>query len=280
MSSIFTTAPATASGGVTSINFDTATDQFLSVGTSGSDFAITDAGGGSHIFNLPDASATARGVIITGAQTIAGQKTFTSAFILSSLTANTVPYLDGSKIITSSAVTPTELGYVSGVTSAIQTQINNKQPLDSTLTALAAYNTNGLLTQTAADTFTGRTITGTAGQITVSNGDGVSGNPTLSLNTAVALKRTRVSVSSNVTLTDNAIHFVDTSAARSLALPNPANATGRITIIDVSGLANTNNITITQFSGEKIELLAASKVFRTDYGSWTLDTNLTDWFME
>lgn len=55
------------------------------------------------------------------------------------------------------------------------------QPLDATLTALAAYNANGLLTQTAADTFTGRTITGTANQITVANGDGVSGNPTLSL---------------------------------------------------------------------------------------------------
>jgi hypothetical protein len=55
------------------------------------------------------------------------------------------------------------------------------QPLDATLTALAAYNTNGLLTQTAADTFTGRTLTGPAAGITVSNGDGVAGNPTLAL---------------------------------------------------------------------------------------------------
>lgn len=55
------------------------------------------------------------------------------------------------------------------------------QPLDSTLTAFAAYNTNGLLTQTAADTFTGRTITGTTNQITVTNGSGVSGDPTLSI---------------------------------------------------------------------------------------------------
>ena len=54
------------------------------------------------------------------------------------------------------------------------------QPLDATLTALAAYNTNGLLTQTAADTFAGRTLTGTASEITVTNGSGVAGNPTLS----------------------------------------------------------------------------------------------------
>ena len=78
-----------------------------------------------------------------------------------------------------------EFGYLDGVTSAIQTQFSNKQPLDATLTALAAYNTNGLVTQTAADTFTGRTITGTANEVTVTNGNGVSGNPTLGLATGI-----------------------------------------------------------------------------------------------
>lgn len=48
--------------------------------------------------------------------------------VISNGTASTVPYLDASKILVSSAVTPTELGYVSGVTSAIQTQINAKAP--------------------------------------------------------------------------------------------------------------------------------------------------------
>lgn len=58
--------------------------------------------------------------------------------------------------------------------------IDSANLADATLIALAAYNTNGLITQTAADTFTGRTIVGTANQVNVSNGNGVSGNPTLS----------------------------------------------------------------------------------------------------
>ena len=58
--------------------------------------------------------------------------------------------------------------------------ITDAQPLDATLSALAAYNTTGFLVQTAADTFAGRTITGTTNQITVTNGAGTAGNPTLS----------------------------------------------------------------------------------------------------
>lgn len=59
--------------------------------------------------------------------------------------------------------------------------VDSTSSLDQTLVALAAYNANGLLTQTAPDTFTGRTITGTTNQVNVTNGSGVGGNPTLSL---------------------------------------------------------------------------------------------------
>lgn len=79
---------------------------------------------------------------------------------LPNLTASTVPYLDASQIITSSAVTPTELGYVSGVTSAIQTQLNLKA--DKSIQILAGTGLSG-----GGDLSTNRTISmpnvGTAG---------------------------------------------------------------------------------------------------------------------
>jgi hypothetical protein len=45
---------------------------------------------------------------------------------------------------------------------------------------MADPGSNGILARTALDTTVARTLTGTANQITVSNGDGVAGNPTLS----------------------------------------------------------------------------------------------------
>ncbi len=46
---------------------------------------------------------------------------------------------------------------------------------------------NGIVAKTAANTSAARTITGTASEISVANGDGVSGNPTLSLPASIDL---------------------------------------------------------------------------------------------
>lgn len=91
-------------------------------------------------------------------------------------TAAELNILDGATLST------TELNYVDGVTSAIQNQLDGKQPLDAELTAIAAVSSTGLLTRTANDTWTTRSLT-VSERLSVTNGTGVSGNPTIDLAT-------------------------------------------------------------------------------------------------
>lgn len=139
---------------------------------------------------------------------------------LAALTASRAVVSDGSGFIAAAAATTTtEVGYLNGVTSAIQTQ------LDAKLCA-----------------------------------------------TSVA------AVSTDLTLTNKRIHFVDTSSARSLTLPSPS--TGSFIVIkDKTGSANTNNITLVRAASEKIETVAASYVLDINLGSWTIVSDGTDWFI-
>jgi hypothetical protein len=60
----------------------------------------------------------------------------------------------------------------------VYTLINAKQNADSDLTALSVISTTGIYVRTGSGTSATRTITGSA-DVPVTNGDGVSGNPTL-----------------------------------------------------------------------------------------------------
>lgn len=61
------------------------------------------------------------------------------------------------------------------------------QASSTELTSLAALSTTGLVARTGTATHVPRTITGTSNEITVTNGNGVSGNPTLSLPSTLTL---------------------------------------------------------------------------------------------
>lgn len=86
-------------------------------------------------------------------------------------------------------------------------------------------------------------------------------------------------VSSNITLSDsNKVYFVNTSSARSLQLPTPVAGLNFI-IKDITGSANTNNITLVRNSSEQIEGVSASKVLQTNWGSWRVISDGTNWYL-
>ncbi len=93
-------------------------------------------------------------------------------------------------VVTNAAADPTALvdgpawdaeHIVDGLTIGSDVQAHS-----ATLDALASMDaTTGILSETATNTFAKRTITGTTNEITITNGDGVSGNPTASLPAAL-----------------------------------------------------------------------------------------------
>jgi hypothetical protein len=143
--------------GITSLNGLTALSQTFATGTSGTDFNISSATS-THTFNLPTASATNRGLLsstdwttfnnkqnaltnpVTGTGTTNEIAYWTSSSAIGSLTTATYPSL-------------TELSYVKGVTSAIQTQINAKFTLPSLTNGSVLFSNGTTIAQDNANFF-------------------------------------------------------------------------------------------------------------------------------
>jgi len=113
---------------------------------------------------------------------------------------------------------------------------------------------NGVVVRTGTNTTTARTITGTANQISVANGDGVAGNPTLSLAATI-----------NVNTSGNA------ATATALA-SDPADclAGQYATTIDASGNLICAQVAYSQVSGTPSLAAVALSGSASDLGSGTL----------
>jgi hypothetical protein len=97
-------------------------------------------------------------------------KTYLNNPVIETGSASTVPVLDSNKEITSSSVTPTELGHLSGVTSAVQTQLDAKATPAQITSAVGNHeadttsvhgiaDTSALATKTGSETLTNKTLT-------------------------------------------------------------------------------------------------------------------------
>ena len=100
-------------------------------------------------FKIGDVGFEGEILTSTATQSVIAEKLFTT-LTLSSGTASTVPYLNASKQFVSSTVTPTELGYLSSVTSSIQTQLNSKAVIAD---VFSMNTTSGVDTLTANETY-------------------------------------------------------------------------------------------------------------------------------
>jgi hypothetical protein len=167
------------------------------------------------------------------------------------LTISRAVATDGSKNLVSSATTATELGYVNGVTSAIQTQLNTK----GTVSSVTA--TNGV------NSVSGAAITGTGGIIL--NLAQINGFR-LTLSTAAAIPTTDISGGTTIYL------YAYTSDEMSLYI----DATQQWVLYKLSGTpAQAISIPATTNTGYDVFAYASSGVITLELSAWTSLTSRT-----
>src|SRR6266404_2664499 len=97
---------------------------------------------------------------------------------------------------------------------------------DADLNAVAALSTTGLISRTGAGTASTRTVTGTANEITVTNGDGVAGDPTTSLPSSLTFTGKTVTGGTYVNPRADAILTADGGSVQLVGTPSLSNAAG------------------------------------------------------
>jgi hypothetical protein len=105
------------------------------------------------------------------------------------------------------------------------------QAYDAGLDALAAFNTDGILVQTANDTFVGRSLVAPAAGFTISDANGVGGNPTFALANDLAAVE-------GLATNGFAVRTADGVWATRSITPS----TGRITVTNTDGVSGSPTI--------------------------------------
>ena len=163
---------ASSGSGITTLNTLTSNLQYFAVGYSGSEFNISSSGS-THTFNIPIAGVGATGLISTLNQTIAGQKTFTSAIIGD---------LIGTATTSGFALTASSIDLVSASTNAAHSLIFSPSTSGSGVALSSnetiSFNPSSYILSVSGVAITSSKVStsSTTGALTISGGVGIGGS--------------------------------------------------------------------------------------------------------
>ena len=233
----------TFSTGITALNGLTAQVQYFQTGTSGTDFNISSTTA-THTFNIPDASATARGLITTGTQTIAGTKTFSDA------TKN------NGGIFLQNASSSSLAGYmnIGGLTNGVKFTSGGGISNTFTLPSATGYtftfpNATGTIALTSDISYPVTSVFGRTGAVVATSGDYTTAQVTESGNLYFTDSRARLALSLTTTGTSGAATYNNTTGV--FNIPNYApDLSGYVTLAGTQTITGAKTFsTFTKFDG-------------------------------
>lgn len=185
---------------------------------------------------------------------------------LAAATASRALVSDGSGFITAATTTATEIGYVNGVTSAIQTQIDSKLPTTITTTGDIIYSSSG--------TSANRLAIGSSGQVLQVSG----GVPVWGTNTASPVSPTSKTTTYTALTTDDTI-LADTSGGAWALTLYAASGNGGRRLKVVKTTSDTNALTIDANASETMDGKLTITLNR-QYDNIALLCDGTNWVVE